>query len=125
MSLPNSQIMNVQDIKTLKGKVEHVLKKTPRTRDSDTMLTAYVWYEFYKDSIVYIYNAKNGREEPCVRMKDLLTLPREDAISRVRRKFQEDGLYLPTSKKVALKRKINEEVWRQWVESEKSICQER
>ncbi len=92
--------MNKEELKTLKKKVEYCLQNYPETRNSDVGLTIKIWQEFYgvRDSIL---------------LYDLYRLPREDAVKRIRAKFQNDlHLYLPTEWEIARQRKINYDVWR-------------
>ena len=50
-----------------------------------------------------------------VELKNIMELPREDNVKRIRAKFQnEKKMYLPTSLEVARQRKISEEEWRAW-----------
>lgn len=49
----------------------------------------------------------------CVLLEDLFDLPREDNVKRIRAKFNEEGLYLPTSEEVAKRRNMNIPEWRE------------
>jgi hypothetical protein len=95
---------------TLKEKVLYCLEKEPRTRDSDTTLTNYLWLEFYRKFLF-----QNVDNSWCVKIIDLYQLPTQDDVKRWRAKIQNDKknpMFLPTSLEVVKKRKINEELWR-------------
>lgn len=96
-------------LRTLKAKVEHILSEVPKSRDSDVVLTCYLWINFYGE---FIKKDKDG--VAWLRLRDMPKLPSEDQIGRIRRKVQEEGRFLPTSKEVALQRGISEEVWKDW-----------
>lgn len=106
--------MQEEKLKTLKQQVEYCLQNSPEARNSDIKLMILVWINFYE-----IRGA-------VIELNDLYYLPREDNIKRIRANFQsckkymETGdpkhapKYLPTDKKVAEKRGINEEIWRRF-----------
>jgi len=91
----------------LQIKVEHCLAKYPDTRNSDILLTRAVWWEYHNSSIF----EHNGRK--AVHLDDLMDLPREDHIKRLRAKLNEAGKYLPTDEKVIKQRRLLEKVWHQ------------
>lgn len=69
----------MERLKKLEDKVRVLLKAKPQTRDSDRLLTYYVWHDFYS------INAWDP-------VKDVLLndrLPSQESIGRVRRKLQE------------------------------------
>lgn len=86
----------------LKEQVRVVLRSDPETRNSDITLTIRIWQRFYGvNDLINVYN--------------LYDLPREDNVKRIRAKFCEqrkDWAY-PTSLKIAKRRGIKEEEWRQ------------
>lgn len=88
-----------------------ILKNYERARDDDLYLTVKLWVEFYPECIVV------HDEVPLVALKSITQfLPREDHVSRIRRKIQNDMvLYLPTDLKIRKKRKIAEEKWIHWL----------
>jgi len=88
----------------LKKQVEEVLKEDEQSRNSDLRLMCMVWKTYYEKFV-------RTDDEGCqyVRMRDMADVPREDHISRARRKIQEEGQYLPTSPQVRKRRKILEE----------------
>lgn len=102
--------MNLPDLKTLTDRVGYCLRNFPDTRDSDITLMIRIWRTFYSGTLKGI-PAPNGLLE-AVLLKDLYELPREDAIKRVRAKFNEDGRYYPTSWEVAQTRGLKEDRWR-------------
>jgi hypothetical protein len=106
-------------IKNLRKQVLEVLKNTPRSRDSDQYLTLCIWNRYYPQYIHEIVMRQNGGEPKKVKLvslSDIMLLPREDNVKRLRATIQnEDHLYLPTTLEVAKKRKIAEEVWRKYL----------
>ena len=99
-------------IRTLKSKVEYVLKHYPESRNSDIILTIGVWKQFNSSLI------RAGTEGDAVYLKDLVYLPREDNIKRVRAVIQNRELrLLPTSDEVRIKRGISEEQWREYLKN--------
>lgn len=101
-------------IDTLKNRVLKILEKYPKTRDSDIKLTLTLWMVYYPSRI-----HKETPESPAfVYLRDIIDLPREDNIKRVRAIIQNiDNKFLPTSLEVAKQRKINEEVWREYIKN--------
>lgn len=94
-------------IKTLKGRVEYVLKMYPATRDSDKELTIQLWKEYYPNRVSEV----GGKE--YIQLIDILDLPSQDAVKRVRAVVQNvDGRYLPSTWEIAKKRNQNESVWK-------------
>lgn len=95
-------------IGTLKEKVFEALKWNPETRNSDIELTKRIWLVHHSNLIGSDYKGQ------FVYLNDLISLPREDNIKRIRAKIQnEEGLFLPTSLEIARRRGINERVWRE------------
>ena len=93
--------------KTLKQKVENVMREFPATRNCDIKLTKKLWRMYFADSIVFL------RSEWYVRFDDLEKMPRESAIVRIRAMIQnKDKKYVPTDKDVAFLRGFEEEEWR-------------
>lgn len=89
-----------------------ILKEFPKTRDSDIYLTLKIWAYYYPSRII----RKEG-EEPMIKLQDIMGLPREDEIKRVRARIQNhptNPRYLPTSLEVAKQRRIKEDVWKKW-----------
>jgi hypothetical protein len=85
----------------LKDQVRRTLMAYPETRNSDIALTIKIWEEFYgiRDTI---------------QTKQLYDLPREDNVKRIRAKFCEQNKQwaYPTIWKIAQKRGIKEDEWR-------------
>jgi hypothetical protein len=99
-------------MKDLRKKVLHCLEKHQLTRDDDLLLTQTIWMEFHMNKLKY----SDEYGDYFVSMKSLRELPREDHVSRVRRKIQnEELMYLPTRRDVAKKRGIAEDKWREYV----------
>lgn len=97
----------MQDLKTLKQKIEKVLEVYPKTRNSDIELMLQVWRTFYPQ---FLYTTQRGTE--VVSTVSLFVLPREDHVKRVRAVIQNDEhRLLPTSEGVLKRRKILEQEW--------------
>lgn len=95
--------------KTVKAWVEEVLRSSDRVRNSDVLLVLAVWYKNCK-SLLF----KDSDGDWCIKLKNIFNLPRASHIERIRRKFNENKLYLPTDPKVREARNISEQDWREW-----------
>jgi len=84
---------------TIKNTVEKLLRDCPEARDSDRRLIANVWWAANSESFKVI-DGKYYLEMQAFLQK----LPSPESIRRIRAKFQQEGLYLP-SKEVSEKRK--------------------
>ncbi len=98
-------------ITTLMQKTEAILAKYPKARDDDKYLALAVWWNYHKDDISSINNSF------YIKLEDYYKLPSADFISRCRRKIQEAGKFLPTQWEVAHRRKINEDVWKTYMQT--------
>ena len=102
------------ELKTLKNQTEYCLQNYKDTRNSDIGLTILVWKLFYND---YIFTDENG--QASINLCKLHKLPNQDNIKRIRAKFQSNkgkkGKYLPTLKEIAIKRRMKEEEWRNFL----------
>lgn len=94
--------------KALKTMVEECLRNMPETRNSDIVLMLAIWRRYFPQRI-----RKGASGEEGVWLRDIIDLPREDNIKRVRAKFNAEGKYYPTDWKVAKARGIKEDEWRQ------------
>jgi len=94
----------------LKNAIMELLETNPETRNSDQYLTLCIWNRYFPDLLF-----KNDKGEPSTTLKNIMKLPREDSVKRIRCLINNEGLYLPTSPEVAKKRKINEEVWKDFI----------
>ena len=93
---------------TLKHKVEWVLQNEPDTRNDDKLLTIKVWETFYAK---YVKRGSTGLLG--ILLKDVLYLPSQDGIKRVRAHFQNvEKKYPPTSFEIAKTRGWREIEWR-------------
>ncbi len=100
-------------IDTLKSQVLKIMKEYPKARDSDQWLTLKIWCMYYPSRIHYIDGIT---ESPYAFLRDIMDLPREDNVKRVRAIIQNvDKMFLPTSLEVAKQRKINEQEWRDYI----------
>ena len=109
-------------MKNLKDQVKQILIDDEKSRNSDIRLTQMMWYRFHNSKVVELPD-----KTLAVIIKDLFELPREDHLSRIRRKIQEEAFekvekgyrdyikYLPTSLEVIKQRKMNEEKWRSFL----------
>ncbi len=114
----------MKNLNNLKEKVKKTLEIDIESRNCDIRLAQMVWYIYHRDSL---HKDQNGIY--WVKMRDLSVLPREDHISRVRRKIQESAFidvmngkqsavqYLPTRPEVVKQRKMNEDNWRSFLRS--------
>jgi len=94
---------------TLKDQVEYVLQKYPSSRELDELLWWLVFKIFYPElAREFGECAKKG----FIPMKILTKVPRFETVSRIRRKFNEQGKYLPKNKEVLKRRKRYEGHWR-------------
>lgn len=87
----------------LKDQALYCLQKYPLTRNCDTKLTNAIWVEFYPSKL------RNVEGEWLLPLLSRYDMPSQDAVSRIRRKIQESGQYIPTDDKVLLKRRIRAE----------------
>ena len=102
--------MNRADIKTLKEQVEYVLDQNPETRNCDKVLTVKLWMEFYKP---FIKSSKDS-QKALIFLEDVLNLPSQDGIKRVRATIQNDEKrFPPTDPQVAKQRGWQEDEWRE------------
>jgi len=96
------------NLKTLKGKVWHVLEKYPSSRNSDTLLTNLIWGLFYEKYLIKLPDGK-----VAILLENLYELPTQDDIKRIRAHIQNKmHRFPPTNWEVAKKRKWLEEKWR-------------
>lgn len=97
--------------KSLKGKVEHILKTQPHTANSDIELTLWVWYSFFQALLEWeVVPSMDQGGRWIVPLSNVRKLPSEDKISRIRRKFQEEGLYPATDPTVIARREKEENI---------------
>lgn len=109
--------MKKSAIESLKKKILRVLEENPKARDSDQWLTLKIWALYYPSKIKTIEEEVNGvvRPRKYVCLEDILDLPREDNVKRIRAKIQnEEHRFMPTTLEVAKQRKISEEDWNHW-----------
>lgn len=94
---------------TLTSQVKWCLERHPNSRNSDKTLTILLWHEFYRKLV----KKSTLDNQLYIKLNDVYALPSQDAIKRVRARFQNDKKkYLPTRLDVARKRGYNEEEWR-------------
>lgn len=96
----------IKRIKNLKKAVEKILERDEASRNSDQRLTILIWIEYYPTRIKVI------DERKYIALRDVMLMPREDNVKRIRAKIQnEEHKFLPTDEKVREARGILEEVW--------------
>jgi len=100
--------MEYKAIKQLKKRVYYCLEHFEDTRNSDILLTIFLWREYYPQFI------KKGKDNDLgIYLKNLFDLPREDNIKRARAYWQNTKhKFLPTDWSVAKQRKILQDEWR-------------
>ncbi len=96
----------MNSILKLKDQVEYILRDHPHTRNDDTDLMVQLWVTYYPHAL-----ERNMHNQLRVPIGALKHIPQLDAISRCRRKIQEEK-YLPTQEDVVIKRKMNIDVWK-------------
>lgn len=103
----------------LRKQILTILSSTPKARDSDQYLTLCIWNRFYPTRIFNVEKTTpEGKiiKEKAIRLIDIMEMPREDNIKRIRAIIQnEEKLFLPTSLEVAKQRKIEENDWRAYI----------
>lgn len=80
----------------VKDLVQEFLEDVPDTRNDDRMLTALIRRKLL------------GTEAMTIR--DVMRLPTQESIKRMRAKFQQQGLYMPTDPVIADKRNAHQGV---------------
>ena len=100
------------DFSQLKNQVEVILRTDLESRNDDIRLMQRVWTAYYKKYVSFNKEDFSMKLGYCVHFEDFKYLPSQDAVSRMRRKFNEKGLYLPTDKDVLKKRRIGMNVWK-------------
>lgn len=109
----------------LRTHVEYILKTYPNTANDDIELMLYLWVTFHQHRLVWEERQgtgafREGQEgQWMVPLGTIRSLPSEDKIARIRRKFQEEGMYKATDPKVIARRSkekkiretINTESW--------------
>jgi len=89
----------LSDLKTIGKLVEDILRSDPRSRDDDTYLLLRVWQ-------------RQGFKIPDELLQSIVNYAtKPEAVSRVRRKIQEDGRYQGTMRQQRL---FEEENVREW-----------
>lgn len=106
----------LSEIKNLKDQVEHILEHYPESRNYDRRLTIELWKMFYPEM------TPNG----CIDLEDIMELPSQDGIKRLRATIQNDERrYPPTDQKIAEERGWLEDEWKKalgYAVKEKEPC---
>jgi hypothetical protein len=80
----------------LKKIILEVLSNTPKARDDDQYLTLCIWNRYFKSKMLTIPG--DPLKKTYVALTDILVLPREDNVKRIRAVIQNDeGKFLPTT----------------------------
>ncbi len=94
--------MATTDLKTTKCKVEWCLINRPKTRGDDMLLALTIWKNFHKKDFKDLLFKSLVSLDVTVPVSlefeglgNMGNLPSVNSCSRVRRKFNENGLYLP------------------------------
>lgn len=95
------------EIKRVSGQVEACLLSFPRTRDSDILLRQQIIKSYYPEKIYLV----NGKE--AILFEDEFGFPTQEAVKRIRAKFNEQGKYLTSNPQIRKQRKQKEVEWRQ------------
>ena len=99
-------VIENMELKTIKSQVEHCLISYKDARNSDILLRQQIIRIFYPEKIKNL----NGYE--AILFRDEYDVPTQEAVKRVRAKFNSEGSYWPTDLKVAIGRGILENEWR-------------
>lgn len=104
-----SELNQENEVLTLKKQVEFILEFYPETRNSDKLLTIKVWKNFYGQFVI----DKSVEEYSYIYLKNIMELPSQDGIKRVRAHIQNtEKRFLPTDIDVAKERGWREEDWK-------------
>jgi hypothetical protein len=91
-----------------KEMVEVILRDYPQTRENDVTLAVYVWWKFYRYFLEWEGDASTEGDPQkgrwIVPLEKVPHLPSESDLSRIRRKFNELGLYKATDPAVIARR---------------------
>lgn len=107
------------DLPKLRVMVERVLKEFTSARNSDQWLTIKIWTLYFPSKIIELpSDVPESASIKAVKLTDIMELPREDNVKRIRAIIQnEEHRFLPTSPEVRKQRKINEEIWLEYVKN--------
>lgn len=107
MESTTNEAKTIRDVyKTLKSQVEFILQVYPETRNSDKLLTWYIW------DCIYEVIGKTPLGAEFIREELFMKAPSEDNIKRIRAYFNnKEKKYLPTDPKVLKARGILEKEW--------------
>lgn len=107
----------INKLQNLKFEVEQILDMFPETRNNDQHLTMKLWVQKFPKAIEILPDGTQA-----VRLVDIMLLPREDNVKRVRAIIQnEEHRYLPTLQSVRKKRQIAESVWLEFIKNPNNI----
>jgi hypothetical protein len=87
---PTQEEQAKKTLLNIKADVQHFLENVPKSRNNDRLLT------------VLIRRKHLGSD--TLNVRDVMRLPTQESIKRMRAKFQEQGLYLPTDPVILEKR---------------------
>lgn len=88
----------------VRKQIEKVLETMEEARNDDKVLAIEVWRNYLPES------------RTIVTFEEVLRLPSQEAINRIRRKIQNDEKrFLPTDEKIRKRRKISEKEWLEYL----------
>ena len=94
--LDSEELEILERLKTVKDRVEYILENYPESRNDDF----YLWLLYIR-----LFERQLSNYIKFIPYKLLKNAVKFETISRVRRKIQEEGRYLPTDPKVLEKRR--------------------
>lgn len=102
--------MNKKD--NLYSRVHELLKQYPQTRNSDKNLYLTYWVKYQRELVEKVGDDWRIKDPSLF---SVLKLQDPNEISRMRRKIQEKGEYLPTLESVRKARRISEDEWKTYM----------
>lgn len=101
----------------LRTQIIAILRQYPQSRNSDQWLTLKLWCVYFPSRI-----KEDAQKKKFVYLRDVLDLPREDHVKRIRAIIQnEEKRFLPTTLEVARQRQISEMEWRAYIQKQESL----
>jgi len=100
------RIQLLEQLKTLKEQVAYVLENYPETRNSDL----YLWL-----ILIRTFHPEASRFIKYIPYEVFKKFPNFETVARLRRKFNEEGLFLPTDLAVLRRRRRLEKLFRETI----------
>jgi len=96
-------------MRTYYNEVLFTLANDPESRNDDSRLICVLWNHYYPSKTL-----KTDQGDGVLFRDIVRSLPKFSSVERARRVIQNNlALFPPTDKKIAKKRKLNEELWRE------------